>query len=244
MPGLGRLRSLDPRNEQYHMHRALDPLAPLQVPDHKTWAFSGHPLDQGDTGTCTGHAAAHFIHAAPIGHKTFLDPFQIYREAVLLDEYPDNDADAKAPNNDGLQAGSSGTGVMKALTQRGVLANFLWAQRLEDALTWCLTRGPVCVGTNWYSSMFNPTKQGFVKIDAAATIAGGHEWLIRGVDKKTATALAVNSWGAKWNDKATGKWGTGKVPAGHFLIDFETLSRLFHEDGDVVSGVEKALIAH
>jgi hypothetical protein len=220
------------------MHRTLGPVAPLQVPDDKTWSFSGSPLDQGDTGTCTGHAAVHFIHAAPISHKTFLNPFDVYRLGVTLDEYDDNDGDANLPDAE-CQAGGSGTGVMKALKQLGHLEGFLWAQRFEDGITWCLTRGPVCVGTNWYGSMFDPTPEGFVKITAGAGIAGGHEWLIRGADKKRAVALAVNSWGPKWNAKATGRWGKTKLPAGHFLIDFETLSRLFHEDGDVVSGIEK-----
>lgn len=239
MPGLGRLRSIDPQNLQYHMHRSLTPAEVTTALTNKTWGFSGSPLDQGNSGTCTGHMAAHFIHCSPIPHKGFIDPFKTYRLAVTLDEYPDNDADATAPNNEDLQAGSSGTGVMKALTQMGLLQGFLWAQRFEDGVTWCLTRGPIGMGTNWYSSMFDATREGFVKIASNASIAGGHEWLIRGVDKKLGLALAVNSWGPKWNATATGKWASKKLPAGHFLIDFETLARLFREDGDVVSGVEK-----
>lgn len=239
MPGLGRLPSTDQRNAAYLMHRTLTPAEVVSPLTSKTWAFTGKVLDQGETGTCTGHAGAHAIHCSPIPHAGFINPFDLYREAVLMDEYPDNDADATELNDSKLQAGSSGTGVAKALSKRGLLVSYLWAQRFEDAINWVLSRGPVMIGSNWYSSMFTPTKEGLLKITTTASVAGGHEWLLRGVDKKAAVALMVNSWGAGWNSKATGKWDGGKVPVGHAIIDFTTLARLFHEDGDAVSIIEK-----
>lgn len=236
-PGLGRKPATDPRNDAHPMHKALsfaERTSPVTV---KTWGFSGTPLDQGQSGTCTAHAAAHFIHAQPIAHRGFLDPFSLYREAVLLDEYPDNDGDATILDPNKLQAGSSGTGVAKALDKRGLLVEYLWAQRFEDAITWVLTRGPVMVGTNWYGSMFDPDRNGHLVIAKNAAVDGGHEWLIRGVDKKRGIALMVNSWGGKWG--GVGRWEGSGVRSGHALIDFETLARLFHEDGDAVSAVEK-----
>lgn len=239
--GLGRRPSTDPRNAAHPMRRLLAEVPPtLPVPDLKTWAFKGEPLNQGNTGTCTGHAGAHMIHAAPISHRGFLSPWVLYREAVLCDEYGDNDSDAAETSDARLQAGSSGTGIAKALTKRGTITDYLWAAEMRDANLWVLTRGPVMVGSNWYGSMFTPTPEGFVKISPTAGIAGGHEWLIRGVDMKRAVALAVNSWGPEWNAHATGKWVRSRVSGGHFLIDFGTLERLFREDGDVVSCREKA----
>jgi hypothetical protein len=234
----GRLKSTDERNALHPMHRALGPVAALTVPQEKTWGFTGKVLDQGQTGTCTAHAGAHFIHASPISHKGFLDPFQLYREAVLLDEYDDNDSDATAPTPALLQAGSSGTGVAKALAKRGVISEYLWAQRMEDAVTWVLTRGPVMVGSNWYASMEDPTPEGMVRIGVNSAIVGGHEWLIRGADKDKALVLCVNSWGPGWGGGSK-RWKGRAVPAGHFLLDFDTLARLFHEDGDAVSALEK-----
>jgi hypothetical protein len=157
---------------------------------------------------------------------------------VLLDEYDDNDADATAANVSDLQAGSSGTGVAKALAKRGTISEYLWAQRMEDAITWVLTRGPVMVGSNWYTSMEETTAEGMVKITPLAGIAGGHEWLIRGADKKKGLVLCVNSWGPLWGGGSK-RWAGKQVRGGHFLLDFDTLARLFHEEGDAVSAIEK-----
>jgi hypothetical protein len=223
------------------MRRLLaEPPPTLPVPDLKTWDFLGEPLDQGKTATCTAHAGAHMIHAAPIRHRGFLNPWQLYREVVLFDEYLENDIESTEADNQKLQAGSSGTGVAKAIEKRGLISEYLWAAEMRDALLWVLTRGPVMIGTNWYRSMFKPTPEGFVKIGSTSPIAGGHEWLLRGVDMKRGVALAVNSWGPDWNAAATGRWVRAHVRPGHFLIDFGTLERLFNEDGDAVSALEKA----
>jgi hypothetical protein len=236
VPGFGRRPSTDVRNVAHLMHRRLAPIEAANPIIQKTWGFKGVALDQGNTGTCTGHAGAHFIHCSPISHRGFLDPFALYREAVLLDEYDDNDDDATKITNAGLQAGSSGTGVAKALSRRELITEYLWAQRFEDAITWVLTRGPVMVGSNWYSSMMNVSPAGHLVISPGAGIVGGHEWLIRGANKKRGLALVVNSWGPAWG--GVGRWESAKVRPGHALIDFATLARLFHEDGDAVSAIE------
>jgi hypothetical protein len=233
--GLGRLRAIDQRNKLHPMARHLRPPgAPL--PLRKTWAFLGpNVLDQGGSGTCTGHAGVHFIHCAPLSHKAFLNPYALYREAVLLDEYPDNDGDATLQPDGSLQAGSSGTGIAKALAKRDLIqAEYVWGNTSREAIEWVLTRGPVMMGSNWYEGMFNPSLEGFVRIKENDTIAGGHEYVIRGVDQKRAVADLVNSWGTRWNS------GPGKkCRPGFFLMDFETLERLFNEDGDAVSCLEK-----
>ena len=235
--GLGRLPSTDARNDQHPMTARL-PRVSAPLPTKRRWAFLGDPLNQGQSGTCAGHAGAHFLHAAPIRHKAFIDAFQLYREAVLLDEYGDNDGDATCVTT-GCNAGTSGTGVAKALDKRGLLVEYLWAQTTRDLVEWVLTRGPVMVGTNWYSSMFTPDRQGFVKIDPTATVDGGHEYVVLGVDTKQGVAELVNSWGPTWNARAAGI-PNHPVRPGHFLMDFTVLERLFHEDGDAVSAIEKA----
>lgn len=220
------------------MRRALA-AEPVKLPVRKTWGFRRDPLDQGETGTCVAHAAVHFIHASPLRHVEFLNAIALYREIVLLDEYPDNDHEAQILSGAEMQFGSSGTGGAKALEKRGLISEYLWAGRLTDAITWTLTRGPVMVGTNWYPSMFQPDDEGFVRITPGQRPAGGHEWLLRGVDTKREVGFCVNSWGPEWNANARDRQGRPTCRPGHFLIDLTTLGRLFGEDGDAVSAIEK-----
>lgn len=212
------------------MRRALAAPVSADTPTIKTWQFMGDVLDQGNTGTCTAHAAAHFIHSSPFGHRGYLDPFDLYREIVRVDEYPDNDHEADGDVSK-MQTGSSGTGAAKALHKRGLISEYLWAKGLDEIVAWVLLRGPVMIGTNWYAGLGSPTPEGFANISGA--LRGGHEWLIRGVNLRRGFALAVNSWGPQFNRNATG------CRPGHFLLDIDTtLRRLIAEDGDGVSALE------
>ena len=56
--------------------------------------------------------------------------------------------------------------------------------------------GPVVVGTYWYSSMFYPDRNGLIKINGG--IAGGHAYVINGVDKTKKLFRIKNSWGQSW----------------------------------------------
>lgn len=234
--GLGRRFAPDHRDENYPM-RALLPKTVDALPLSKTWDFRGAILDQGATGACTAFAAAHFIRSAPMRHKTDIRPFDLYREGVLLDEFPDNDVEATRPDEQ-MQFGSSGRAMVKALEARGLIKEYRWGWSVDEISAWILTRGPVLVGTNWYEGMFNPTSEGFVKIAANDTVAGGHEYLVRAANRSKAIALVVNSWSARWNSNANPPPGL-RCPPGHFLIDFETLHRLIREGGDGVSPIEQ-----
>lgn len=232
--GLGRRFAPDSRDLLHPMAAMLPgPTAPL--PTNKRWNFRGAVLDQGSTQTCTAHAAAHFYRAEPIQHRRDINPYDLYREGVLLDEWKQNDIEATYPDSK-LQWGSSGRGMVKALEARGLIQEYRWASTLREATEWVLTRGPVLIGTNWYHDFEQPTREGFVtfKSQKGGGVAGGHETLLRGVDTTKGIALVVNSWGPGWN---SGK--AKKCPKGHFLISFEDLERLFHEDGDAVSPIEK-----
>jgi hypothetical protein len=236
--GLGRKFAPDARDENYPM-RTLLPKAIETLPTSKTWDFRGAVLDQGGTGTCTAHAAAHFVRSAPMRHKHDLNAFDIYREGVLLDEWGDNDVEATR-TDDQLQFGSSGRGMVKALEARGIIKEYRWGWSVDEISAWVLTRGPVLIGTNWYEDFFNPTTEGFVKFKTpdGGGIAGGHETVVRAANRTKAIALVVNSWSARWNANANPPPGL-RCPPGHFLIDFETLHRLIREGGDGVSPIEQ-----
>lgn len=223
---LGRRHHPDPRDRdpKYLLENHLDAAVP--VPTKKLWSISSAHLDQGNTGTCVGHGMRNFLRCAPI-KTTAKSPsaFDIYRSAVLLDPWSDNDDEANLPDGDpGLDTGTTVRAGAKALAQRGWLNTYAWAFSLAPAVQWVLTKGPVVLGTNWYEGMFNPNSKGLISKSGA--LAGGHCYLWRGVDTKTGLARCTNSWGNGWGIK------------GDFLMALDDLDQLIHESGEVCTAVQ------
>jgi len=225
---LGRIHHPDPRDHNYLLpHNASVALAQPTL-THKLWTINAQHLDQGDTGTCVGHGWRNFLRCAPI-QTSAKSPsaFDIYRGAVLLDPWPENDGEAKLPDNSsGMDSGTTVRAGAKALQNLGRLASYAWAFSLTPAVNWVLTKGPVVLGTDWHEDMFSPNSKGVV--DIGGEIAGGHCYLLRGVDTKTRMARCTNSWGNSWNP----------VLKGDFLIDFDSLDALIRVGGEVCTAIQ------
>lgn len=238
--GLGRIPSADIRDERYPM-RALLPRA-ASTRRARTWDLPYDALDQGGTGTCTAHAAVQALMCAPFRHapaRLGFTAFQLYREGILHDGWPQNDPEATSPaDNSGLQFGSDGRAMAKALEVRGWISEYRWGWTVEDIIEWLLERGPVMIGTNWYDSMFNVDHEGRIKIGPTSPIAGGHETVLRRVSKPRGLFLLRNSWGRRFNGTGLGLPGFRCRP-GEGILDAETLHRLMRENGDALSFIEK-----
>jgi hypothetical protein len=223
MNQLGRRVHKDRRD---HKHLLVDHLTAVTLPTKKTWGITGDALDQGNTGTCVGHGWRNFLRCAPIRTSTaHPSPFDIYRGAVLLDPWRDNDDEAKL--KDGSSDMDSGTTVRagaKAVANLGRLTKYAWAFSLQPTIEWVLTQGPVVLGTNWYQDMFEPDAKGLVHVSGAN--AGGHCYLLRGVDTTKALALCTNSWGTTWGRK------------GNFYLSFKDLEKLILNNGEVCTAVQ------
>jgi hypothetical protein len=229
--GFGRIAPPDrDKDEMFLMRRALA-AAGTPLPTRKTWAIGAKALNQGNTGTCVGHAWRNFLRCAPVQtEKGGPSPFDIYRSAVAVDEWTENDDESTLPDGDpGLDAGTSVRAGAKAVTAFKRLKSYLWAFALQPAVEWVLTKGPVVMGTDWWSSFQRPDSEGIVKISPTARVIGGHAYLWRGVNVKRALALCSNSWGDTW----------GK--SGDFYLPFRDLERLIAENGEVCTAVEKQL---
>jgi hypothetical protein len=165
------------------------------------------------------------LHPAEYG----LPAFDIYRAAVLLDEFKQNDAEAHETDPAKLQGGTSVRAGAKAMAAQGYIGGYRWA---TDAATVAdyVTRtdgSPVVMGTNWYGGMFTPDpRTGRVALSGGNQ--GGHAWLVRWFNPSAMTFTGISSWGAEWGR------------AGQFEIRFEDLERLIHEDGEACCGVELA----
>ena len=66
MAGFGRRYAPDDRDRSYLMRRMLAAPSAVALPTRKTWGIAKTALDQGETGTCVGHAWRNFLRCAPI----------------------------------------------------------------------------------------------------------------------------------------------------------------------------------
>jgi hypothetical protein len=233
MPGFGRRYAPDERDRNFLMRRMLADVRAVTLPVRKTWGINATALNQGETGTCVGHAWRNFLRCAPIRtEKGGPSPFDIYRSAVSKDPWPDNDDEAQLTDGDqGLDFGTSVRAGAEAVTEFGRLKSYVWSFELQPVIEWVLTQGPVVLGTNWYSSLSRPDAEGIARIQPTASVVGGHAYLLRGVDTRRALARCSNSWGEDWG------------LSGEFFLPFRDLERLIHEDGEACSAVEKRLSA-
>lgn len=189
----------------------------------KLWSRATGILDQGDLGSCTGNAAAGALGCDPFRstlpatfHGDEPDARTLYSEATELDSisgtYPPDDT------------GSTGLAVAKACKNAGLISGYQHATSF-DALAAALQAGPVIVGMNWYSSFDDPDDQGLVKLTSPATVRGGHEVCVRGIDVEHELIHADNSWGSTWGYQ------------GSFSFSFADCTRLLGEDGDCAAFV-------
>lgn len=221
---LGRHYEHDPRSEAFAF--TADPPAGPGAQVDTLWADTAPVLDQGNLGGCVGFTGADILNTAYFDavrakHNnaqfyTDDDGLAFYSAATKLDEiageYPPQDT------------GSSGLGLAKALLSAGLIS------RYDHAFTWTqfeamIQTKPVAVGTVWTNSMFTPDTNGVVEVGPINndTIAGGHEYMIRGIDfTRSLVGPCRNHWTDTWNPDTSG-W---KLP-GEFWLTFHDAALLF-----------------
>lgn len=183
---------------------------------YKYW-YQGTKLDQEATGTCVAHA---------LGHRRANSP-------VIIDGITHQwaiDLYVEATGDNSLQEGTWAQVVARRMLERSEISGFYWVNTPEELRQAVLTIGPVAVGTYWYNSMFDPISKysnKYLVVDPTSGIAGGHEYLVNGINLFPTSGKPfyriLNSWGDQW-----GKGGTAR-------IECEKLEDLiFNNDGDAV----------
>lgn len=188
--------------------------------EYRYWRLKKSAMrDQGASSTCVGHGFWHNALARPkvIVPGPYMSPRMIYDMAQQRDYWP------------GAEPDYEGTSVMagaEAARELGLLTEFHWADDVETALSWLLTRGPLVIGVNWPMSMMMPLPNGFLDISGKRD-GSGHCVLIDGGSIKHQHVEGPNSWGLNW-----GPLG------GRFKLRISDFAQLISEDGEICMAVE------
>ena len=186
------------------------------------WARHLEIFDQDGYGSCTGEAEEGllatdpFFAALPAGVLlSQAGALKLYSEAEIID------GGAGLPSEDD---GSSGQSASQAAKNDGLISGYTHAADVNEMAA-ALQDGPVIVGVSWYSSFDSPASSGLIAISKGAYVRGGHEFLVRGVKVSEKLFLADNSWGSGWGLK------------GSMELTWDTMARLFGEEGDCTVSV-------
>lgn len=208
-------------HDERNLRHLLAPPPPTRT--SKTWGFFHPPYDQGQHGTCVGHGGKDQLVSTPKPQTPYAGaptPIDVYQMACRNDGFHGGKDDPT------LDTGSSVLGLMRGLKAAGLIQAYGWAYDAPTVRDWVLTRGPVVIGVNWYSSMTQPTGDGMLYVEDGATIVGGHCVLLLGYSKPRDAFRLLNSWGPGW-----GQNGRAWLPT-------PTLTRLLAEQGEAATPTE------
>lgn len=230
-PRMGRRYAPDPHDARY----PLGDIAPaVSARTSRYWPAHRFVLDQ-EGPRCTAYSACHVLTDSPVPH-TWLgddtrgevlfrsnlalraDPFKVYDRAQELDEFPDTPP----------AGGSSVRAAQKALQELGFVTEYRWTQDVSVIVQTILALGPVQLGTNFYVGMEQPASDGWIGDPFAGGVAGGHAYVLNGVNAKRGWVRMKNSWGRGW--------GHG----GHARFTLQALDRLMAEDGEACYSIVEA----
>lgn len=205
------------RDERSANYRFTAPLVTRSVthPDYSPIS------DQGQLGGCVGWTDLDFINTVVMsrsrkfvcGNQRYLvnaKGVEFYHLSTLADEW----LDEEYPPSD---TGSSVLAGAKVLKQLHFVDRYEWATTFNDFLA-AVQRQPVMVGTTWTQGMFDPDSKGVIR--PTGDLAGGHAYMIRGVDYQKGQVRMRNHW--------TRDWGIN----GEAFIKFDDMKWLLDQQGE------------
>lgn len=212
---LGRVYVPDPKDKNFLMQTVLP--AKASVRTSRYWSASGWWGNQEQTSECVAYSWTHWVEDGPVtqtGKAPIVIPNEIYREAQKVDQWQ-----GEAYDGTSVRAGA------KVLQTRGFIKEYTWAWDVDTVIQAILEKGPVVVGTLWTYDMFFPDVDTAI-ITPTGNSAGGHAYLINGVNTKKKLFRIKNSWGRAWGNK------------GHAYISFDDMDKLIKNQGEACLALE------
>jgi hypothetical protein len=198
---------------------------PSSTRTYRYWYDGTWFLDQGDKPHCVGFACMHVLTDGPVAQSESLRIIgttkalrtaavmraadKTYHLAQEIDEWP-----GRAYDGTSVKAG---TQVMK---NHKLFVQSYWIKNLTNLIELVLEHGPSIIGSNWYEDMFEPDSNGRIRI--GGEVAGGHAYVVNGVNRTKRLFRIKNSWGKSWGLN------------GRAWISFEDMERLLKEDGEAI----------
>lgn len=222
MNGLGRLYIEDARDENY----LFKTVSRWSTATSKFWWSDGWWGNQGSSPHCVAFSFAHWLSDGPllnsvVGKNPAVDTNLLYCEAQNVDPWPGN-----CMNN--LYDGTTVRAGAQVLKNWGHIEEYRWAKNADEVANAVLVQGPVVMGTFWYNDMFSPDKDSI--LHPTGKSAGGHAYLVNGVNRASGLFRIKNSWGQYW--------GAG----GHAYISMEDLDALIKNYGEACVPIQKTLL--
>lgn len=221
---LGRLVQHDDRNRQFLIAPILE--AEAVKPRSYTWRVETAG-DQGREGACVGFAMTHELVARPKVYDLMEGTRHIhpelavrnyaqlvYWDAQKIDPWPGGEYPGAEP----IMAGTSVLCGIKILQRRGTIGAYRWAYNVDDLGRAIGHAGPAIIGVNWYSGMFSPAADGFIR--PTGSVMGGHAILVHGVNWRGEYFKLTNSWGRGWGFN------------GECKVSFDSMALLLRQDGE------------
>ncbi len=215
--GLGRIEAFDPRDRR---HLAAPPPATAIDIRKRHWA-TGQILNQGNKPQCVAYTGEQLLASSPVRNRYYKTPQELYDECQANDDWEGND-----------YSGTSGRALFKVLRTAGYIKDWQNAFDLDTVVRQVLTTSPVAMGTDWFNSMFQPfTYKGesFIKRVPESGNAGGHEWLLTGINLDKSCHC-----GAPGAGRLTNSWGREFGDNGKVWICLKDLSLLISDGGDAI----------
>ncbi len=221
-PRLDRIPSWDERNALF----LVEPVTALPA-TKRVWGMPLYWNDQGREGACVAFGWSNEANCAPIQQTPIIEntySSALYHWFQRHDEWPGENYDGTS-----VLAGAKG---MKTL---GYVGEYRWAQTVEEIASQIVNVGPVVVGTNWYYSMYYPSRDGKFELKPSGSIVGGHCYLLRGFYPANVMISLPNDTTISFpypTFRIRNSWSQGWGINGDAFISVDAFRRLFNESGD------------